>query len=149
MSENERVVENATCTFCGCVCDDQILTVNDAEKRITKVKNTCALGRAWFTEHTIEDRPMALIDGEEATTEAAGEAAAEKNTQRAGAEAPASTRSLASCRARRGTQIGNASTKDRLTARCRRQAVEIVQRQGRGERPDRQAGHLRQPARGR
>ena len=76
MSENERVVENATCTFCGCVCDDQILTVNDAEKRITKVKNTCALGRAWFTEHTIEDRPMALIDGEEATTEAAVEAAA-------------------------------------------------------------------------
>ena len=76
MSENERVVENATCTFCGCVCDDQILTVDDAEKRITKVKNTCALGRAWFTEHTIEDRPMALIDGEEATTEAAVEAAA-------------------------------------------------------------------------
>ena len=76
MSENERIVENATCTFCGCVCDDQILTVNDAEKRITKVKNTCALGRAWFTEHTIEDRPMALIDGEEATTEAAVEAAA-------------------------------------------------------------------------
>ena len=76
MSENERIVENATCTFCGCVCDDQILIVNDAEKRITKVKNTCALGRAWFTEHTVEDRPMALIDGEEATTEAAVEAAA-------------------------------------------------------------------------
>ena len=77
MSENERIVENTTCTFCGCVCDDQILTVDDAEKRITKVKNTCALGRAWFTEHTIEDRPMALIDGKEATTEEAVEAAAQ------------------------------------------------------------------------
>jgi len=76
MSENERIVENATCTFCGCVCDDQILTVDDSEKRITKVKNTCALGRAWFTEHAIEDRPMALIDGKEATTEEAVEAAA-------------------------------------------------------------------------
>ena len=77
MSENERIVENATCTFCGCVCDDQILTVDDAEKRITKVKNTCALGRAWFTEHAIEDRPMAMIDGKEATTEEAVEAAAQ------------------------------------------------------------------------
>lgn len=77
MSENERIVENATCTFCGCVCDDQILTVDDKAKRITKVKNTCALGRAWFTEHHIEDRPPALIDGKEATTAEAVEVAAQ------------------------------------------------------------------------
>jgi formylmethanofuran dehydrogenase subunit B len=77
MGENVRVIENATCTFCGCVCDDQILTVDLDEKRITKVKNTCVLGRAWFTEHAIEDRPYALVDGQAAGTEAAVEAAAQ------------------------------------------------------------------------
>jgi len=77
MSDDLRIVENATCTFCGCVCDDQILTVDDKAKRIVKVKNTCALGRAWFTEHSIEDRPVALIDGKEASLEDAIEEAAQ------------------------------------------------------------------------
>ena len=63
MSDNLRVVENATCTFCGCVCDDMILTVDDTEKRIVKAKNACVLGRAWFAEHTIEDAPAAMISG--------------------------------------------------------------------------------------
>ena len=76
MGENVRIVENATCTFCGCVCDDQILTVDLDEKRITKVQNTCALGRAWFTEHAHEGRPAALIDGKEVTVEEAVEKAA-------------------------------------------------------------------------
>ena len=69
------IVENATCTFCGCVCDDMILTVEG--NHITKAKNACVLGKAWFSEHTIEDRPFALIDGREATTEEAVEAAAQ------------------------------------------------------------------------
>jgi formylmethanofuran dehydrogenase subunit B len=76
MSTNERyVVEHATCTFCGCVCDDMILTVED--HRITQAKNACVLGKAWFAEHTIEERPFALIDGREATTEEGVEAAAQ------------------------------------------------------------------------
>ncbi len=69
-----RVVENATCTFCGCVCDDIILTVEG--DRITQAKNACTLGKAWFTEHTIEDRPVALVDGREAALQEAVEAAA-------------------------------------------------------------------------
>jgi len=69
------VVENATCTFCGCVCDDMALTVED--NRITKAKNACVLGKAWFAEHTVEDRPFALIEGKEASTEEAVEAAAQ------------------------------------------------------------------------
>jgi formylmethanofuran dehydrogenase subunit B len=69
-----RIVENATCTFCGCVCDDMFLTVED--NRITQAKNACVLGKAWFSGHTIEQRPFALIDGREATTEEAVEAAA-------------------------------------------------------------------------
>ena len=77
MSDNVQVIENATCTFCGCVCDDQILTVDVDEKKITKVQNTCVLGRAWFTQHGHEERPFALIDGKPATTEEAVEEAAQ------------------------------------------------------------------------
>ena len=77
MSENIRVVENATCTFCGCVCDDMILTVDLDENRITKSKNACVLGKAWFAEHTVEDYPFALIDGQEASTAEGVEAAAQ------------------------------------------------------------------------
>ncbi|HMQ50836.1 MAG TPA: formylmethanofuran dehydrogenase subunit B [Anaerolineae bacterium] len=77
MSDNIRIVENATCTFCGCVCDDMVLTVDLDQKRITKSKNACVLGKAWFAEHTIEERPYALIEGREATTAEGIEAAAQ------------------------------------------------------------------------
>jgi formylmethanofuran dehydrogenase subunit B len=76
MSENIRIVKNATCTFCGCVCDDMNLTVDLDEKRITKAENACILGKAWFAEHVAEDRAPAFIDGKEATTEEAVEEAA-------------------------------------------------------------------------
>ncbi|MGR9106329.1 MAG: formylmethanofuran dehydrogenase subunit B [Gammaproteobacteria bacterium] len=76
MSENTKVVKNAVCTFCGCVCDDMELTVDLDQKRITKAKNACVLGRAWFYEHTIENYPVALIDGKEASLEEAIDEAA-------------------------------------------------------------------------
>ena len=63
-SQQLKVVKDATCTFCGCVCDDMELTVEG--NRITKAKNACVLGKAWFFNHHIEDRPEALIDGEPA-----------------------------------------------------------------------------------
>src|SRR5258708_15852549 len=69
-----KVVSNATCTFCGCVCDDMELTVED--HKITKAKNACVLGKAWFLNHNIEDRPVALIEGKPATLEEAVERAA-------------------------------------------------------------------------
>jgi formylmethanofuran dehydrogenase subunit B len=70
-----RVVENATCTFCGCVCDDIDLTVEGG--RITKARNACVLGKAWFLEHQPDGtRPAALIDGRPATTAEAVEVAA-------------------------------------------------------------------------
>ena len=80
-----KLVEHATCTFCGCVCDDMDLTVDTQAKRILKAKNACILGKAWFAEHTIGDRPVALIDGREAEFEAAIEEAA---TTLAGARFP-------------------------------------------------------------
>jgi len=77
MSDKIRIINDATCTFCGCVCDDMNLTVDLEEHKITKAENACVLGRAWFKEHGIEERPFALIDGREATTDEAIEAAAQ------------------------------------------------------------------------
>lgn len=69
-----KVVANATCTFCGCVCDDMELTVEG--HAITKAKNACVLGKAWFLNHTIEERPVAIVDGRPATLEEGIERAA-------------------------------------------------------------------------
>jgi formylmethanofuran dehydrogenase subunit B len=68
-----KIVENATCTFCGCVCDDMELTVED--HRITKAKNACVLGKAWFLNHKVEERPGALIEGKPASLDEAVERA--------------------------------------------------------------------------
>lgn len=56
-----KIINDATCTFCGCVCDDINLTVEN--NRITKAQNACVLGKAWFFHHHIEDRPEATIKG--------------------------------------------------------------------------------------
>ena len=64
-----RIVTDATCTFCGCVCDDMELTVEN--NTITKAKNACVLGKSWFFNHHIEDRPEALIEGQPAKYEEA------------------------------------------------------------------------------
>ena len=77
MSDNVKIVKDATCTFCGCVCDDMNLTVDLDEHRITKAENACVLGRAWFKEHGIEERPFAVVDGRETGTDEAIEAAAQ------------------------------------------------------------------------
>src|SRR5438270_12823547 len=75
MTADLKIVPNATCTFCGCVCDDMELTVED--NKITKAKNACVLGKAWFLNHHIEERPVATIQGQPATLEAAIERAAQ------------------------------------------------------------------------
>lgn len=62
-----KVVEDATCTFCGCVCDDIDLTVDVEASRITEAKRACVLGKAWFFNHHIEDYPEARIDGRPAS----------------------------------------------------------------------------------
>ena len=77
MSDSPKIVKNAICTFCGCVCDDIELHVDPDGKRITQAKNACVLGKAWFLEHKVEDYPVALIDGKEASVEEAVEAAAQ------------------------------------------------------------------------
>lgn len=70
------VTKNATCTFCGCVCDD--IELRSDGERIVETKAACVLGTSWFKNHTAERiYPDALVDGKEATVDEAVEAAAE------------------------------------------------------------------------
>jgi formylmethanofuran dehydrogenase subunit B len=70
------VVKHATCTFCGCVCDD--IELHADHERIVKTKNACSLGESWFKNHTAERLyPDALVDGQPATLDAAVNRAAD------------------------------------------------------------------------
>ena len=75
---NEKIVENATCTFCGCCCDDITLTVDMDKKVVTKAKDACVLGKSWFLNHVIEDKPIARIAGKEVPLDDAIDEAAKK-----------------------------------------------------------------------
>src|ERR1043166_5550943 len=70
-----KIVQDATCTFCGCVCDDIDLTVQD--NHITEAKRACVLGKAWFLNHRIDDRPSCLIKGKPSTLQEGYDLAAE------------------------------------------------------------------------
>ncbi|MFX1481745.1 MAG: formylmethanofuran dehydrogenase subunit B [Promethearchaeota archaeon] len=52
----EEIHEHITCVFCGCLCDDIQLKVQD--NKIVDNKNGCAISKAKFLHHT-EDRPAA------------------------------------------------------------------------------------------
>jgi formylmethanofuran dehydrogenase subunit B len=70
------LVKNATCTYCGCLCDDIELHAED--QRIVRATRACTLGRAWFFGHRVDtQRPPALVRGRPAAIEAAVEAAAD------------------------------------------------------------------------
>ena len=70
------IVKDATCTFCGCVCDD--IELHSDGERITHTKAACVLGVSWFKNHTAERLyPDALINGKEAGVDEAVEVAAD------------------------------------------------------------------------
>ncbi len=60
-----RVISDAVCTFCGCVCDDIELTVEG--EHLTAAKRACAMGTAWFLNHPVDDQPSCRIAGVPAT----------------------------------------------------------------------------------
>ncbi len=64
---NLKIVKDATCTFCGCVCDDIDLKVDG--HKIVEAKRACVLGTSWFLNHEIEDTPSCHIDGKPASVE--------------------------------------------------------------------------------
>lgn len=43
------IYEDVVCPFCGCLCDDLIITVEDGQ--ITNTKNTCAISKSKFVNH--------------------------------------------------------------------------------------------------
>jgi formylmethanofuran dehydrogenase subunit B len=71
-----QIIKNATCTFCGCVCDD--IDLHHDELKIHKAERACVLGTSWFLNHTAEKKyPVALVDGKEATLDHAINTAAQ------------------------------------------------------------------------
>jgi formylmethanofuran dehydrogenase subunit B len=79
-NDSIKIVKDATCTFCGCVCDDIDLHVKD-EKQIVKAVRACVLGKAWFLNHEIDERPSCLIEGQPASVEQGVERAAKILTE--------------------------------------------------------------------
>ncbi len=60
-----KIIQDATCTFCGCVCDDIELSVKD--DHIIEAKRACVLGKSWFLNHSVEVRPSCTIEGKPAS----------------------------------------------------------------------------------
>ncbi len=68
------IYENVVCPFCGCLCDDLIITVEDGQ--ITNTKNTCAISKSKFTNHH-QHMLKSSINKKEVPVEKAIEKAAE------------------------------------------------------------------------
>lgn len=62
------VHEDVVCTFCGCLCDDLQVEVED--DRITKVRNACIIGRNKLM-YSQTDLAAYRVNGREATQEEA------------------------------------------------------------------------------
>ena len=54
------VITDALCPFCGCVCDD--LTIVVENNKITDIKNACKLGAAKIMGHHRIEAPMMRAD---------------------------------------------------------------------------------------
>lgn len=67
-----KVIENVICKFCGCLCDDIAVEVEDS--RILKVKKACPNGRSLFM-HYDSSSCKPLIEGKEVEWDEAVDAA--------------------------------------------------------------------------
>lgn len=65
--------KSVVCPFCGCLCDDLEVEVQDG--KITSTKNACPIGRSKFLSHE-EDRAKPMVRGKEVGLEEAIEEAA-------------------------------------------------------------------------
>ena len=71
---DRTIVTSATCTSCGCLCDDIDLHTEDG--RIVRAERACRLGREWFFGYHGDSHITALVDGRPASMDEAVEAAA-------------------------------------------------------------------------
>lgn len=69
------VYRSVVCPFCGCLCDDLEITVED--NRIVKVRNGCAISTSKFLHHHENRVENPLIDGKPVALEEAVKEAAE------------------------------------------------------------------------
>jgi formylmethanofuran dehydrogenase subunit B len=75
-TSTRSVVANATCTECGCLCDDLTLVVEG--ERIVAARNGCEIGQRWFlADHSPRGLPVATVEGQAVAPEAAIDRAAE------------------------------------------------------------------------
>ncbi len=68
------IYENVVCPFCGCLCDDIIVTVENGQ--ITKTKNACAISKSKFVNHH-QNTLNPSIGGQEVSLEKAIDKAAD------------------------------------------------------------------------
>ena len=68
-----KKIENVICPFCGCLCDDLEVTVEDGE--ITKVARGCSISRSLFLNHH-KNLAKPMVGGEETSLDRAIEEAA-------------------------------------------------------------------------
>jgi formylmethanofuran dehydrogenase subunit B len=72
---DRTIVTSATCTSCGCLCDDIDLHTEDG--RIVRAERACTLGREWFFGHHSHNDVTVLVDRRPASLDDAIEAAAD------------------------------------------------------------------------
>jgi formylmethanofuran dehydrogenase subunit B len=68
------IYEDVVCPFCGCLCDDIVVTIENGQ--ITKTKNACAISKSKFVNHH-KNALESLIDKKETSVDMAIEKAAE------------------------------------------------------------------------
>ena len=68
------IYENVVCPFCGCLCDDITVTVENGE--ITETRNACTISKSKFVNHH-ENMLNPSVNGKEVSVEVAIEKAAE------------------------------------------------------------------------
>ena len=70
-----EVHTDVVCTFCGCLCDDIEIHVEDG--KIVKAVNSCAISRAKFLGHEGNGHRKVKVNGSEASVDDAIKKAAE------------------------------------------------------------------------
>ena len=61
--------EDVVCPFCGCLCDDLEVSVEDGH--ITEVKNACGISRSKFMNHSANRLEHPMVDGKKASLDTA------------------------------------------------------------------------------
>ncbi len=74
-ADSLHLVPDATCTFCGCTCDDIELATTG--RRIVEARRACELGKTWFLAQHDADTPSCRIAGQPADVDAGIEQAAQ------------------------------------------------------------------------